>query len=340
MSGKLGDKINIKSSNINLLRFLCAIAVIISHSHAITLGQDDFVSKYTDGQCGLGKIAVSVFFFLSGLYVAKSLEKTKSINTFLKKRCIRIFPQLWIVVGSTIIIGIFLTTRSIYEYLICPKTYMYLLNAILIPVHNLPGVFENLPYSTVNGALWTMPVEFVCYIGLALIALLSNNKKVKNIKIKIEIFGFVVLFIFSIILQLRGTSNVLFSAIDPMVIFFEGVLFYEYRNNIKLNVFIAILLLIILVLLGKTPFFNIGLILILPYIIIGIALGLPQIKWNCRLFMISYEMYLIGWPIQQIIRMNINDISPFENWLFTLPIDICLAWLLYVMTDRVIKKCK
>ncbi len=339
MNYRLEDKLNIRSSNINLLRFICAIAVIICHSYAITMGQDDFVSKYTSGQCNLGGIAVAVFFFLSGLYVTKSLEKTESIIAFIKKRCIRIFPQLWIVVVTSIILGLFLTT-NILNYLGNPLTYMYLLNAILIPIHNLPGVFEHLPYSTVNGPLWTLPVEFVCYLGLAFIAYINYKWVKAKHSTRIIIIGVVILFITFILLQIIMPDSMLFSAIRPMLIFYEGALYYEYKKSIKLNAIIAIILLIILVLLGRTPFFNIGLVLLFPYIIIGISLGLPQIKSNSKLFMISYEMYLVGWPIQQIVMLNIRNMSPFENCIYSLPIDICIGWLLYLLTNSIIQKIK
>ena len=47
-----------------------------------------------------------------------------------------------------------------------PQTYMYLLNGVLILVHELLGVFTHNPMgdAVVNAALWTLPVEFSCYV--------------------------------------------------------------------------------------------------------------------------------------------------------------------------------
>ena len=85
MKTLLSDKLRLRSSNVNLLRFIAAIAVIICHSYAITSNREDLVSVYTNGQCNLGGIAVAVFFVLSGLYVARSLSKEHSTRTFFGK---------------------------------------------------------------------------------------------------------------------------------------------------------------------------------------------------------------------------------------------------------------
>ena len=38
-------------------------------------------------------------------------------------------------------------------------------NAVLVLVHPLSGVFASNPYpDVVNGALWTLPVEYACYV--------------------------------------------------------------------------------------------------------------------------------------------------------------------------------
>ena len=115
MNNRLSEKIKIKSSNINILRFICAIAVIICHSYAVTAGEEDFVSRYTGGQCNLGGVAVAVFFFLSGLYVSKSLDRTDSAWVFIKKRCDRIFPSLWTVVILSVILAVFLCFHLIMK---------------------------------------------------------------------------------------------------------------------------------------------------------------------------------------------------------------------------------
>ena len=344
MNSRLVDQIKIRSSNINILRFICAVAVIVSHSYAITCKEDDFVMAFNNGQCNLGGIAVAVFFFLSGLYVTKSLERTDSVVEFMKKRCIRIFPQLWIVVILSVIMGAAITTVSLSEYLTNLQTYKYFLNGVLIPIHDLPGVFGNLPYHTVNGPLWTMPVEFVAYVGLAILAVGSRivfgDKAVEKRKF-LDIIAAVVIFALFVVLYIKAPKSMAFTAIRPMLIFYEGVLYYDYREHIKLNPLLGFVGLIACVVLMMTPFFNVVLVLVFPYSFLALTLGLPQVKADCKLFLISYEMYLVGWPIQQVVMMaNDGKMTPLYNWLITLPLDIVIGYLIYKLSERLLMKKK
>ncbi len=340
----LDEKLNIRSTNINIFKFICAISVIISHSYAITSGSEDFLTVITRGQCSLGGVAVAVFFLLSGLYVSKSLQRTdNSFFKYMSKRCERIFPQLWLVVILSLAMGAVLTTLPIVQYFLNMETYKYLLNGLLIPIHNLPGVFEGLPYQTVNGPLWTLPVEFCAYIVLGLLAVFSKlffKEEAKEKRVILDIIVFVLLTILLVIVySVFGTEGIIFSALRPFVIYFEGVLFYDFRTKIKLNPLIGMGLLILTGGLIFTPFFNLALVILFPYGMISLVLGLPQIRADLKVFMISYEMYLVGWPIQQIvIYIFRGGMSPLSNWIVSVPIDIVLGSMLYFIVELITKR--
>lgn len=331
----LSEKIKIRSSNINILRFASAIAVVLCHSYAVTQRADDFVAAFNQNQCNLGGVAVAVFFFLSGLYVTKSLEKDSSYVLFLKKRCKRILPQLWIVVIVSVLLGLFLTNLPLVSYLCNKQTYLYLLNGVLIPIHDLPGVFLQNPYQTVNGPLWTLPVEMICYIGLVVIALAGNLLFGSDIKKRryLDAMAFAVVFAVFLFLQFTEPKGVLISIVRPMVIFFEGVLYYDCRIKIKLNPLLGCVALVGVILLAKTPAFNFGLVFLFPYAVLAIALGLPQFSRDWILFSISYEMYLVGWPIQQLVLCAWGEMTPIRNFFITIPIDIVVGAGVYVLTE-------
>ncbi len=78
-----------------------------------------------------------------------------------------------------VVCALFFSSYSLIDFFVSTDFFKYCLNFILIPVHNLPGVFTNNIYpGVINGPLWTLPLEFVCYIIL-LIAYKLNlvNKK-------------------------------------------------------------------------------------------------------------------------------------------------------------------
>lgn len=291
---RLNDKINIHSNNIDLLRFLAAVLVIISHAYPLAINDGDILKRLSGiSNFSMGGLAVAIFFFLSGLYVTKSLEKTDTIGMFLLKRCKRIFPQMVVLILATIfILGPAVTSLKLSEYFSSVQTYLYLLNIILIPVHNLPGVFINNPYDpSVNGALWTMPVEFACYLVLAFIAWFA---KIVNKDRKIfDILAVVMVAVIYLFIGYGLENSFLISVVRPVVCFFEGVIFYDFKEHIVLNPGLGIVMFIISIMLISTRIFSTIIILLFPYSIISISLGLPQMRYRLDIFGASYEMYLV-----------------------------------------------
>ncbi len=353
MENRLSEKLNIQSSNINFLKFLCACLVIFCHSYPITGNGADILSRVTKGDVNFGGLSVGIFFFLSGLYVAKSMNRAITIRSFVWKRICRIFPRLIIVVLlSVFALGPLLTALPAKAYFTDPETCRYLLNAVLLLSHNLPGVFSNLPYRTVNGPLWTMPVEFLCYITLALvtaIAFLFTGKDKRpsargeavnsGVSKAFLLLGWALCcaaFLYNFY-ELKNES--IGMAIRPTLLFIEGCLCYVYREKIRLNPLAGIACAAWLTALAPLGYFSFGMLLLLPYAVLALALGLPQMPLNFRLFSLSYEMYLLGWPIQQVILSAAGGcMSAMANTLIALPADIVLAFLLDYFVEKLEKK--
>lgn len=150
-------------------------------------------------------------------------------------------------------------------YYLNKETYIYLANLVLIPIHNLPGVFTDNPITTFNGALWTMPVEFVCYILLMLIAQL-----------------------------LLQNAEFVISVIRPVGMFFAGTLCCDYQEKIMINIPLGMIACVGLIASAPMGVFSYGLLFLLPYIICSLVIGTKQTKWRCAIFELSYEMYLVG----------------------------------------------
>jgi peptidoglycan/LPS O-acetylase OafA/YrhL len=111
---------------------------------------------------------VFIFFVLSGYLVGQSWEHDPDARRFLARRALRIFPALVVLVFLTaLVLGPALTTLPSGEYFRHPFFRQYFSNAILLPRYALPGVFEHARVANVvNGSLWSLPVEFTCYLGL------------------------------------------------------------------------------------------------------------------------------------------------------------------------------
>ena len=145
------------------------------------------------------------------------------------------------------------------------------------------------------------------------------------------------------VVLVKKPDSMLVAVIRPVVLFFEGVLFYDYRKSIILIPVLGGVGLTILLFLTQTRLFNVGLIILFPYSIISIVLGLQQWKNEYGIFMISYEMYLLGWPIQQLIMWLSKNPKPLFNSFVAIPLDIAGGFIVYSITEwmmNVIKKVR
>lgn len=119
-----------------------------------------------------GRFAVVIFFAISGFLVTAGLLRRASVVDYAVHRGVRILPgPIVIVLLAMLVLGPLLTTLSPASYFSDPKTYLYAKNISTSMVRYLPGVLasDGKPI-VVNGALWTLHFEALCYIALGLVA--------------------------------------------------------------------------------------------------------------------------------------------------------------------------
>lgn len=160
-------------NNFNALRLFAAIAVIFYHAYLLqgVPGHADPFTAFTGIK--LGWVAVNLFFVVSGYLLTQSLYKNADALRFIVNRAVRIFPGLAVcLVATTILLGLFASTLSIADFFTSRQTWAYLVKTLtLIQVRgqSLPGVFVDNPHTAnVNGSLWTLVWEVICYVLLLL----------------------------------------------------------------------------------------------------------------------------------------------------------------------------
>jgi len=331
----LGEATKGKSANLQIIRFIAAIMVIISHSFALSQGTDnkEYLIILSQGQITMGGLAVSIFFLAGGYLITKSMLKYKKFKTYFKVRLLRIFPALiFVVLISAFIIGPILSTNTIKTYFSSSLTYRYLLNGILLLQHNLPGVFEkNVYVSTINGALWTIPVEFLCYIACYLCYKLGLLKKDK--------FYFTIPFVIFACVAVKYLSRViptLEAMSRPCLLFYIGIFYYIYRNKVVLNKVYAIICSILLVVCSTFGGLNFAMLLFFPYIMLTMFFGTKQyINKFSKLGDYSYGIYLWGFPVQQIVvSLNEGRMNPYWNMCWSIPVAIVLGIATYYIVEK------
>lgn len=333
----LSDVSNDRNNNLNIIRFIAAIMVIYSHSFALSLKIRDPLSKLTNGQTSFGRLAVCIFFFFSGFLVSRSVAKKRNVYCFIKSRSVRIFPPLFTVVSfSAFILGGIISELDILEYFTNRQTYLYLANAVFILRHNLPGVFENNIYGkTVNGALWTIPVEFVCYIVCCFMYKFGLLKE-KRMKFMALFLGVIYLFL-DILLKSYPFAH---SALLPCAIFYMGMLYYTYCNSIPIYYKWVLACLLGLVVSIGLGIWRIGALLFLPYVLVYLAFETKiKISEFGKKHEISYGIYLSAFPIQQtIIMLNQGSMNPIINFLLSVPIAIFSGYIINIFIEKPLKR--
>lgn len=326
--------VKVRSENLQLIRFLAAVGVMICHSFSIAEGNMDreWLCIWTGGQLNFGLVSVAVFFIAGGFLITASAERSKSAGSFFRARALRIFPPLMAVTVSVMLAGVFFTELTPLAYFTSPQLWLYLLNAIFIPVHNLPGVFRHNPFlPTVNGSLWTLPVEFACYAACYVMVRLGFTEKRKY---ACTIPAACVFYIF--IRWVGRRVPLLENLLIPCYFFYIGIGYHVFRDRIHLRGWhaaaaLALIFLTCLLGIGKT-----GLLIGLPCLLMTVSFYQKQIpKWLGWPGNSSYGMYLWGFPVQQAVQSCMPGThDPVRNLAFSVPIAFLLGMATYYLVEK------
>lgn len=331
-----------RDNNLDLIRFVAAVMVIFSHAFPIALGEGvpDPLAKLT-GQISFGSLAVSIFFVYGGYLIAKSMCRVKTAGAYFKARFARIFPPLIAVTAVlALIVGAVLTSLPAGEYYTSRQTYQYLLNGVLVLQHNLPGVFEhNLYGRAVNGPLWTLPIEFFCYI-MCFVLYKCRMLEKKYMPAAAVIFSAGCLAVYAI----SARIPVFGPMIRPIGLFFAGILYYVYRDKIPLKGWIAWVCLACMVLSAAIGILPVTIFFFFPYFFFYIGFGTKKkVSGFAKHGEISYGMYLCAWPVQQILSQYLSSadgtMNPYVNFLLTVPAAIVLGYAVYRLVERPVMMC-
>lgn len=284
-------------NNFTLLRLVAAWLVIYSHSWAITgTAGGDVFAWLTLVKSG-GALAVDVFFLVSGFLVAASFQRN-TLREFLLARALRIYPALVVCLLLTVLVMAPLVTTA-PDYWTQPDTWRHLVsNASLWRAEYwLPGVFEALPRTAVNGSLWTLPIEGRLYLALmiaGLVGMLAPRRYLAAWLLAVAGAG--------VFAWLRSPlPEYLSHLVWVTVSFITGTLFWVWRDRIVLATWPLLALLAAAAAARGTDWFALAYLPLLAYGTFYLALvpRLPVIAGND----LSYGLYLYGWPMQQLALM-------------------------------------
>jgi peptidoglycan/LPS O-acetylase OafA/YrhL len=153
-------------NNFDLIRLLAALQVAVVHT---MIAFKFYGINATVFNLGVRMFpGVPIFFVISGFLISKSYERSTSLRDYYRNRCLRIFPALWVclVASLTVILiaGVaVLGPVSTREWLSWWAAQMSLYQQFG------PDFLKPVGMGSLNGSLWTIPVELEFYLLLPLI---------------------------------------------------------------------------------------------------------------------------------------------------------------------------
>lgn len=317
-------------NNFLILRLFAALLVIVGHSFALAprrCGACVDPLRAIGAPVPLHGFGVLVFFAISGFLIVRS-ALTHDAAFYLRSRLLRIVPGLAVcAILMAFIVGPIATSLPWDTYFSASEPYSYVARVVLffrqVPFE-LPGVgFTTSPNGrTVNGSLWTIPLEVRLYI----IALLTGLC-VKRFHIPA--------------LAAIGAWVLISALVDLSVVvpnedgyrlswmFALGAAAYSARHWLPMHGSLLALLAFAWFVLRETPVGSLVFLLATTYGTLYVAF-LPRLRLPGWIEDCSYGIYLYGFPIQQLLGAHFVAFGPFRMMVVAIPI----AWVIGMASWR------
>ncbi len=335
---RLGTILEPSRNSFSFLRLVMASLVLISHTYLFTFGTSSLEPLTAWTGHSLGEHAVQVFFFLSGLMVAQSFERSRGIADFASARVLRIFPALFVCVLLTALaLGPIVSRVSLSEYLSSAALPLYVLKTLSLSTGSapLPGVFETLPLpNLVNMSLWTLKYEVLCYAGLAA----AGAAGLFNARWRWPAAALMAVFI-ATIYAINPKPSETFNGFDNLryfsVFFGTGVLAYLARDRLIIMAWALLPLFALFAATLGTDYSEPATALLLGYGTLWAATKTyGPFRAFCNRFDLSFGVYIYAGPIQQALIQSIPGAQPVAIILLTFAAVLPLGFLSWVLIEK------
>lgn len=322
-------------NNFTLLRVFAATLVIFGHSFQLSpAGIPDPLRQVTGFVSG-HVLGVMIFFTLSGFLVSASYQRSLQLKKYLTSRALRIYPGLLLCLGLTVLlIGPLFTRLTLGEYFLNPEASRYFLvnSSLASTAYSLPGVnfFAGAHGNSVNGSLWTIPLEVRLYLMIAV----AGTTGILQSRVSTN-------FVIAVLAIIFATLPEYFPLIGPdsatyalVAFFIMGVGFFNNRNSIPVDWKILASMIFIAYLDHSPGHINPYLgACIVVYAVFCLAFA-PKIKLPSWFGDYSYGIYLYGFPIQQMTTHFYPTFGPYKMMAIAIP----ASWLAGALSWHLVER--
>ncbi len=317
------------ANDFQLLRTIAAVTVIVSRAFPLATGMADAEpfnrSGWTPGAC-----AVTVFFAMSGFLIAGSFERQPDFTRFALARARRLFPAYFAaLLFVVLVVGAGATTLEAAAYFAHPDTWRFVTsNAVFdSSIKALPGVFVDNPHQwTVNGSLWSLRIEVLCY---ALLYIAGRLGLLHRTRIGWFVAGAIGVTVW---VRVQAPGGPL-----PHVVpsFLTGMLLYAFRQRVPASAPLFVLLVAASWMTHGLPVHPELARATIAYGALSFATGST---WAGRRVAgggdYSYGLYLYGWPVTQMIVWAWPGIGVAALLALALPTTASLAFASWHWIER------
>ncbi|MCV6597970.1 MAG: acyltransferase [Mangrovicoccus sp.] len=331
----LAERAQGRDNNLNLLRMIAAIAVIVSHAWTFAYGFGTLEPLEAWTGHSLGSLAVAVFFAISGFLITGSFHYSAARWRFVASRGLRIFPALLVnLIFVAAILAPLVTTLPWHDYFSMAEPYVFVLrNFTLYDLRfQLPGVFQDNPFPAVVGSIWTLYYELLCYgavFALGLAGIWRHRALASAC-----VIGFVGFWIG--LMEWGPKLNFRDQAAWELALpFAYGAGFFIWRDRVPLSLGVGAALFALVPLAHDGPLYYPALSLAITYASFWLAYipGGWLRRYN-RLGDYSYGVYIYGFPMQGLVMWLFGPQTPLANILTALPPTLALAVLSWHLVEK------
>lgn len=325
-----------RDNNMNLLRFIMALAVLVSHAWPICKGPGTPEPLQAATGYSLGSYAVFVFFALSGFLISESYAQKNAPGPYLVARTARLVPGLLV---SLLLVAFVLGPVVSAAYLDAPQSWGFVAaNLTLIhPQYSLPGVFAGNPYPQVEGSIWTLAHEAGWYLvvlacGLcgilrrpALVGLLAGLMALAYVGLQVAGLQYPGLHIAAKLAQF----------IQLGLPFALGMAFRSYKALIPNTLWIMAALALAAGVTLNTPYGFPLLMAFVVYATFWLAYGPGgALRAFNRVGDYSYGIYIYAFPLQGLIVWLLPGVGVAGNIALATPLTLGLAVLSWHLVEH------
>ena len=277
---------------------------------------------------------VPIFFALSGYLIWLSIKRSRSIKDYIRRRFLRIYPELWVAVAVEIIVMLLL-----YHDWKIKDLAAFIFGQATILQFWTPNSLRGYGCGTPNGSLWTIGIIIQFYIIIWFLYKFLHNKKlsiwiicwVGSVAISIGINRMLISFAPEVVLKLFGQTFLRY-----LWLFAIGCFFAEFQGKLLIHAkkFWWIFLLISIVLYAGGLDIDAGYSVITSFFlfagILGAAYCYPKLNLKND---ISYGIYLY-----HMIVVNAMITWGMTGKVFYIFIVVLVSSLLAWTSAKIVKK--